>query len=97
MEPTWGTQSASAEPTTPVQPRADQPVYVGCVQVCPESSEKYTPDTPTPGVKGHVVSLPALQASMSMLSFAPATNTVGWVMSTASAGSFCLFCANGDG
>src|SRR5438477_4012208 len=32
---------------------------------------------------------------MSMLSFAPATSTFGWFGSTASAGSFCLFCENG--
>src|SRR5438067_6951047 len=32
---------------------------------------------------------------MSMLSFEPATRTFGWFASTASAGSFCLFCENG--
>src|SRR5712692_1820308 len=32
---------------------------------------------------------------MSMLSFAPAARTLGWLASTASAGSFCLFCENG--
>ena len=32
---------------------------------------------------------------MSMLSFAPATRMFGWFASTASAGSFCLFCENG--
>src|SRR5919197_5899083 len=50
---------------------------------------------PTPGVKGQVVSSPALQASMSISSLAPAARTFGWFASTASAGSFCLFCANG--
>src|SRR5438876_7288812 len=34
---------------------------------------------------------------MSMLSFDPATRTFGWFASTASAGSFCLFCENGVG
>src|SRR5436305_14823330 len=53
------------------------------------------PETPTPGVNGHVVSSPALQASMSMLSFAPAASEFGMCASTASAGSFCLFCENG--
>src|SRR5919202_2382108 len=52
------------------------------------------PETPTPGVKGHVVWSPALQASMSMLSSAPAASTFGWFASTARAGSFCLFCEN---
>src|SRR5436190_6396429 len=50
-----------------------------------------------PGVNGHVVGSPALQASMSMLSLEPATRTFGLFASTASAGSFCLFCENGDG
>src|SRR6266511_1479946 len=48
-----------------------------------------------PGVKGQVLSVPALHASMSMLSFDPAARTAGWLASTASAGSFCLFCENG--
>src|SRR5438876_10926941 len=30
-----------------------------------------------------------------MLSLAPAASTFGWLASTASAGSFCLFCENG--
>src|SRR3954468_11698990 len=55
------------------------------------------PDTPTSGVKGQVWSSPALQASMSMLSFAPAATTFGWLASIATAGSFCLFCENGLG
>jgi len=37
--PTWGEHGASA-PGAPWQFRADQPVYVGCVHVCPESNEK---------------------------------------------------------
>src|SRR5215216_6823270 len=32
---------------------------------------------------------------MSMLSLAPATSTLGWLASTATAGSFCLFWENG--
>ena len=35
------------------------------------------PDTPTPSVKGQVVGSPALQASMSMLSLAPAARMLG--------------------
>src|SRR6266550_7582312 len=53
------------------------------------------PDTPTPGVNGQVLSAPALQPSMSMLSFAPAATMFGWAASMATAGSFCLFCENG--
>ena len=34
------------------------------------------PETPTPLVNGQVVSFPALQASMSMLSFAPDARTL---------------------
>src|SRR6476469_11108718 len=48
-----------------------------------------------PGVNGHVVSFPALYASRSMLSFAPAARMFGWFASIATAGSFCLFCENG--
>ncbi|TML12893.1 MAG: hypothetical protein E6G31_08530 [Actinobacteria bacterium] len=77
--------------------RALQPVYVGCVQWLPESNEKYTPETPTPWVNGQVLSAPALQSSRSMFSFAPATTMFGWFASIAIAGSFCLFCENGDG
>ncbi len=54
------------------------------------------PELPTPAVNGHVLSAPALHASMSILSFAPAASTFGWLASTASAGSFCLFCENGE-
>ena len=43
------------------------------------------------------MSSPALQSSISMLSFAPATITFGANASTARAGSFCLFCENGAG
>ena len=39
--------------------------------------------------------MPALHASMSMLSFAPAARTAGCAASIATAGSFCLFCENG--
>src|SRR5215213_1943756 len=53
------------------------------------------PETPTPGVNGQVVSSPALQASRSMLSLAPAAKTLGWFWSTATAGSFCLFWEKG--
>src|SRR5215211_6680744 len=52
------------------------------------------PETPTPGVNGQVVGSPALQDSMSMLSFAPAARMFGCAASTAIAGSFCLFCEN---
>jgi hypothetical protein len=48
-----------------------------------------------PSVKGQVVGSPASHASMSMLSFDPATRTFVWTGSTATAGSFCLFCENG--
>src|SRR6266508_6359525 len=54
------------------------------------------PETPTPSVKGQVLSVPALQASRSMLSFAPAARTPGWLASIATAGSFCLLGENGD-
>src|SRR5919108_6218724 len=53
------------------------------------------PDPPTPGVNGQVVGSPALQASMSMLSFGPAASTSSLLASIAIAGSFCLFCENG--
>src|SRR4051812_50025668 len=55
------------------------------------------PDAPTSGVNGHVSSSAALQASMSMLSLAPAATTFGWFASIATVGSFCLFCENGLG
>lgn len=63
--------------------------------MAPPSKEKYTPLVPTPAVNGQVVGSPALHASSSMLSFAPATRMSGWLASTAIAGSFCLFCENG--
>jgi hypothetical protein len=44
-----------------------------------------------------VLSVPALQASMSTSSLAPAASTVGFDAFTATAGSFCLFCENGPG
>src|SRR5215471_14068388 len=81
----------------PRQSRPVHPVYVGCVHFWPPSKEKYTPETPTPGVNGHVVGSPALHASMSISSFEPATTIDGWAASIATAGSFCLFCENGDG
>src|SRR5436190_12686901 len=65
MGPTVGVHGGSVLPTTPRHPRADSPVYVGWVQVVPESKEKYTPDVPTSGVNGHVLSSPALHASRS--------------------------------
>ena len=49
-----------------------------------------------PGVNGQVVSAPALQASSSISSLAPATRMLGLCWSTASAGSFCLFSENGE-
>src|SRR5262245_38589568 len=52
------------------------------------------PDTPTAGVNGQVRSTRALHASMSRLSCAPAAMTFGWAGSTATPGSFCLFCEN---
>src|SRR6266513_1634061 len=55
------------------------------------------PETPMPGVNGQVVSAPALQASSSISSFDPAAMMLGWLASTASAGSFCLFSENGVG
>src|SRR5436190_21486939 len=55
------------------------------------------PDTPTPVVNGHVVSLRLLQASMSTSSLTPAAAMLGMYGLTATAGSFCLFCENGDG
>src|SRR5215471_15879320 len=76
----------------PRQSRALHPEYVGCVHDAPPLKEKYTPDEPTPGVNGHVVGSPALHASMSMLSLAPATASAGLFASIATAGSFCLFC-----
>src|SRR5260370_6584290 len=53
------------------------------------------PEVPTPFVNGQVVGSPALHASRSILSFAPATRMFVWLASTAIAGSFCLFCENG--
>src|SRR4030095_10796788 len=55
------------------------------------------PDSPTPWVNGQVVGSPALQASKSISSLAPAATTIGLDASMATPGSFCLFCANGDG
>jgi len=69
---------------------------VGWNHEVPRSNEKETPETPTPSVNGQVLSVPALQASMSILSLAPAASTVGCLASIAMAGSFCLFCENGD-
>ena len=71
-------------------------MYVGCVQVRPESVENWTPETPTPGVNGQVRSSPALHASMSMLSLAPAARIDGLTGLTASPGSFCLFCEKSE-
>src|SRR5215470_6404480 len=91
MGPTCGAHAAG-----PRQSRALHPEYVGCVHEWPPSKEKYTPEEPTPGVNGHVVGSPALHASMSISSLAPATTSDGLCASIATAGSFCLFCENGD-
>src|SRR5215211_4821719 len=53
------------------------------------------PDTPTSVVNGQSVCGPALQASISRLSFAPAATSHGCAGSTVTAGSFCLFLENG--
>src|SRR6478609_6670054 len=95
MSPVCAVHGGSAPPTTPRQSRALSPVYVGCVHFVPLSNEKYTPELPTPGVNGHVLSVPALHASMSISSLEPATSTLGCSASIATAGSFCLFCENG--
>src|SRR5258705_3046078 len=84
-------------PTTPTQLRPVRPVYVGWVQVFRPSKEKYTPETPTPGVNGQVLSVPALHASMSISSLDPATRMLGLLASAVIVGSFCLFCENGVG
>src|SRR5689334_4565374 len=52
------------------------------------------PEVPTPAVNGQVVGSPALHASTSISSLAPAARMLGLLASTASPGSFCLFCAN---
>ena len=54
------------------------------------------PETPMPVVNGHVLSVRLLHASRSISSFEPAAAIVGTAGFTATAGSFCLFCANGD-
>ena len=54
------------------------------------------PDKPTPGVKGQVRSSPALHASRSMLSLAPAARIAGLTGFTARPGSFCLFWENSE-
>src|SRR3954454_22800903 len=55
------------------------------------------PETLIPVVNGHVVSLRLLHASRSISSLEPAATMVGTYGLTATAGSFCLFCENGDG
>src|SRR6266540_2594423 len=55
------------------------------------------PETPTPGVNGHEMSLPALQASTSISSLAPATTMFGESGLMATPGSFCLLLGNGVG
>ena len=70
---------------------------MGWVHVWPPSKEKYTPVTPTPFVKGHVLGSPALHASRSISSFDPATTTDGLCASMPTVGSFCLFWAKGEG
>ena len=76
--------------------RAEKPVYVGWVHVRPASVENWMPDKPTPGVNGQVRSSPALHASRSMLSFAPAARIAGFTGFTARPGSFCLFWENSE-
>ena len=72
-------------------------MYVGWVHDLPESKEKYTPETPTPGVKGHgLAGNWLLHACSSISSFEPATMMLLWLASTATVGSFCLFCENGN-
>src|SRR5258708_8542637 len=83
MGTTCGTHAAG-----PRQSRALHPVYVGCAHEWPPSNEKYTPETPTPCVNGHVVGSPALQASMSMLSLGPAPSTDGSFPSLPTLASF---------
>src|ERR1044071_2153257 len=50
-----------------------------------------------PNVNGQVVGSPALHASSSISSFAPAATMLGSIGLTATAGSFCLFCEKGEG
>jgi hypothetical protein len=85
--PSWGMHSSG-----PRQWRADQPVYSGWIQDAPPSKENWTPVTPTSVVNGQVVGSPALHASRSMLSLAPAARISGLDGSMATVGSFCLFC-----
>src|SRR6266536_5155128 len=54
------------------------------------------PETPMPAVNGHVTSDRLLHASRSISSFTPAAAMFGTYGFTATAGSFCLFCVNGD-
>ncbi len=65
---------------------------MGCTQLSPELNENWIPEPPTSVVNGQSLSGPALQASMSMLSLAPAATNHGCPGSIATAGSFCLFC-----
>src|SRR4051794_10987828 len=92
MAPSSGSHGGSLSPGTPAQSRALFPWYVGWIQLSPAVSENDTPDTPTPSVNGQSLSGPALQASMSMLSLAPAASicTAPGRGSTATAGSFLL-------
>src|SRR5437867_11854665 len=95
MGPTVGWQGGSL-PGAPVQLRAVQPVYVGCVQFAPPLNEKYTPESPTPCVNGQEVSLPALQASRSISSFTPEATMLGLMGLIARPGSFCLLRGKGE-
>src|SRR6266536_2301504 len=54
------------------------------------------PETPMPVVNGHVTSERLLHASRSISSFTPAAAILGTYGLTATAGSFCLLCVNGD-
>jgi len=62
-------------------------------------NEKYTPETPTPGVNGHgdssVAKTVVPQGARSISSFEPAARMVVRDASIATAGSFCLFRGNG--
>src|SRR5919197_5415086 len=53
------------------------------------------PESPTPSVNGQVLGSPAAHDSRSISSLEPAATMVGRLASTATDGSFCLFCANG--
>ena len=91
--PRWGRTGPSERPRGLVLPDAVAGAVSGeggLVPLVPASMEYWMPVTPTPGVKGQVLSLPALQFSRSMLSLAPATRRFSCRGLMATAGSFCL-------